>query len=63
MDEKDEPKTPSQSGFGKKNLSQKTSMINIMGQATKSLSNHGIERNGGHHHMSMITSTRINEDY
>jgi hypothetical protein len=46
----------------KENLIQKAWMNNIVGQATKSLSSHGIERNGGHHHMSMITGTHINED-
>jgi hypothetical protein len=46
----------------KENLTQKAWMNNIMGQAIESLSNHGIERNGGHHHMSMIVGTHMNED-
>jgi hypothetical protein len=34
-----------------------------MGHATESLLNHDIEGKQGHHHMSMIANTNINEDH
>jgi hypothetical protein len=36
---------------------------NLMGHATKSLSNHNIEKRWGHHCMSMNTTTNTNEDH
>lgn len=47
------------SKYGKK---QKAQRKIIVGHATKSLSNHDIEKRCGHYHMSMIVGTNRNED-
>ncbi len=42
---------------------RKAQIRNIVGPTTKSLLNHEIKRNAGHHHMSMITCTLTSQDY
>lgn len=56
-----EPKTPLQLASKGEDIENKYK--NVMGQTIESLLNHDIKRNTGHHHISMIASTRISEDY